>query len=176
MYKMQNPYDKWSQPGWKIEQKYGNKVLIGNWVEEKLQFARECKTANSSNRLDYIPHMLHRPDVVMRRKALRRSETLNRFQKSWHRSSLGLSIRAFPQGSYFLIMMSRPPTTWCPCMMSLTGVRPPPLCPHCAPGTMTNWPGSQRGQTTQSKAPLLSLAWLSVGALVWNNSGQLCLH
>ncbi|XP_056324489.1 cilia- and flagella-associated protein 107 isoform X2 [Danio aesculapii] len=37
MYKMQNPYDKWSQPGWKIEQKYGNKVLIGNWVEEKLQ-------------------------------------------------------------------------------------------------------------------------------------------
>ncbi|XP_051767671.1 cilia- and flagella-associated protein 107 [Ctenopharyngodon idella] len=74
MHKMENSRDKWSQPGWRIEQKYGNKVLIGNWVEEKLQFARECKTANSSNRLDYTPHMLHRPDVVMRRKALHRSE------------------------------------------------------------------------------------------------------
>jgi len=37
MHKMENSRDKWSQPGWRIEQKYGNKVLIGNWVEEKLQ-------------------------------------------------------------------------------------------------------------------------------------------
>ncbi|XP_056107363.1 cilia- and flagella-associated protein 107 [Rhinichthys klamathensis goyatoka] len=74
MQKMENSHDKWSQPGWRIEQKYSNKVLIGNWVEEKLQFARECKTANSTNRLDYTPHMLHRPDVAMRRKALHRSE------------------------------------------------------------------------------------------------------
>lgn len=29
--------DKWSQPGWRIEQKYANKVLIGNWAEERLQ-------------------------------------------------------------------------------------------------------------------------------------------
>ncbi|XP_051957813.1 cilia- and flagella-associated protein 107 [Xyrauchen texanus] len=71
---MEKPHDKWSQPGWRIEQKYGTKVLIGNWVEEKLQFTRECKTANSTNRLDYTPHMLHRPDAVVRRKALRRSE------------------------------------------------------------------------------------------------------
>lgn len=34
---MEKPFDKWSQPGWRIEQKYGNKVLIGNWVEQKLQ-------------------------------------------------------------------------------------------------------------------------------------------
>lgn len=37
MQKMENSHDKWSQPGWRIEQKYSNKVLIGNWVEEKLQ-------------------------------------------------------------------------------------------------------------------------------------------
>uniref|UniRef100_A0A8C7RMF6 Si:ch211-226m7.4 n=1 Tax=Oncorhynchus mykiss TaxID=8022 RepID=A0A8C7RMF6_ONCMY len=30
-------YDKWTQPGWRIEQKYANNVLIGNWVEEKFQ-------------------------------------------------------------------------------------------------------------------------------------------
>uniref|UniRef100_A0A8C5D845 Uncharacterized protein n=1 Tax=Gouania willdenowi TaxID=441366 RepID=A0A8C5D845_GOUWI len=29
--------DKWAQSGWKIEQKYGNKVLLGNWAEDRLQ-------------------------------------------------------------------------------------------------------------------------------------------
>lgn len=29
--------DKWNQPGWRIEQRYANKVLIGNWAEERLQ-------------------------------------------------------------------------------------------------------------------------------------------
>ncbi|MGH0120153.1 UNVERIFIED_CONTAM: hypothetical protein FKN15_065314 [Acipenser sinensis] len=28
---------KWSMPGWRTEEKYSNKVLIGNWVEERLQ-------------------------------------------------------------------------------------------------------------------------------------------
>lgn len=37
MQKMENSHDKWSQPGWRVEQKYSNKVLIGNWAEEKLQ-------------------------------------------------------------------------------------------------------------------------------------------
>ncbi|KAK3536549.1 hypothetical protein QTP86_013739 [Hemibagrus guttatus] len=67
-------YDKWKQPGWRIEQKYSSKVLVGNWAEERLQFSREGKTANSSNRLDFRPHPDHRPDVIIRRTALRRSE------------------------------------------------------------------------------------------------------
>lgn len=29
--------DKWAQPGWRIEQKYANKVLLGNWAEDRLQ-------------------------------------------------------------------------------------------------------------------------------------------
>uniref|UniRef100_A0A3B4A0D1 Uncharacterized protein n=1 Tax=Periophthalmus magnuspinnatus TaxID=409849 RepID=A0A3B4A0D1_9GOBI len=29
--------DKWSQPGWRIEKKYTNKVLLGNWAEERQQ-------------------------------------------------------------------------------------------------------------------------------------------
>uniref|UniRef100_A0A8P4GKE8 Si:ch211-226m7.4 n=1 Tax=Dicentrarchus labrax TaxID=13489 RepID=A0A8P4GKE8_DICLA len=29
--------DKWTQTGWRIEQKYANKVLLGNWAEERLQ-------------------------------------------------------------------------------------------------------------------------------------------
>lgn len=29
--------DKWNQPGWRIEHRYGNKVLIGNWAEERRQ-------------------------------------------------------------------------------------------------------------------------------------------
>ncbi|KAM6980692.1 cilia- and flagella-associated protein 107 [Aplochiton taeniatus] len=69
-------YDKWSQPGWKIEQRFSNKVLIGNWVEQKLQFTRQCRTANSTNRRDYRPQPDHRPDVFMRRDARRRAEGL----------------------------------------------------------------------------------------------------
>lgn len=30
-------YDKWKQPGWRIEQKYSNKVLVGNWAEERVE-------------------------------------------------------------------------------------------------------------------------------------------
>uniref|UniRef100_A0A672J4J2 Si:ch211-226m7.4 n=1 Tax=Salarias fasciatus TaxID=181472 RepID=A0A672J4J2_SALFA len=29
--------DKWAQTGWRIEQKYANKVLLGNWAEQRLQ-------------------------------------------------------------------------------------------------------------------------------------------
>ncbi|KAM7422049.1 hypothetical protein PAMA_010233 [Pampus argenteus] len=68
--------DKWSQTGWKIEQKYANKVLLGNWAEERLQFTREPKTANSTNRIDYQPHWDFKPDDFERRCALLRAEGL----------------------------------------------------------------------------------------------------
>lgn len=38
------------------------------------QFTRECKTANSTNRADYQPQRDHRPDVILRREALRKAE------------------------------------------------------------------------------------------------------
>jgi len=28
---------KWNLPGWRIEQRYNNRVLIGNWNEERRQ-------------------------------------------------------------------------------------------------------------------------------------------
>ena len=37
MWRKEKSYDKWTQPGWRIEQKYANRVLIGNWVENRLQ-------------------------------------------------------------------------------------------------------------------------------------------
>ncbi|XP_072522367.1 cilia- and flagella-associated protein 107 [Salminus brasiliensis] len=77
-------YNKWTQPGWRIEPRYSNKVLIGNWAEEKLQFTRECKTANSTNRLDFRPQLGHRPDVIVRRHALRRAEGLPLRQLLFH--------------------------------------------------------------------------------------------
>ncbi|XP_053530039.1 cilia- and flagella-associated protein 107 isoform X4 [Ictalurus punctatus] len=67
---------KWKQLGWRIEQKYSDKVLVGNWAEERLQFSQECKTVNSSYRLDFRPQTDHRPDVIVRQTALRRSEGL----------------------------------------------------------------------------------------------------
>ncbi|XP_053171553.1 cilia- and flagella-associated protein 107 [Scomber japonicus] len=68
--------DKWAQTGWKIEQKYANKVLLGNWAEERLQFTREPKTSNSTNRVDYRPHWDFKPDDFERRSALLRAEGL----------------------------------------------------------------------------------------------------
>ncbi|XP_071777092.2 cilia- and flagella-associated protein 107 [Centroberyx gerrardi] len=68
--------DKWTQPGWRIEQKYSKKVLIGNWVEERLKFTREPKTASSTSRVDYRPHWDFKPDVSVRRSALQRAEGL----------------------------------------------------------------------------------------------------
>ncbi|KAM3620877.1 uncharacterized protein V6R79_003190 [Siganus canaliculatus] len=68
--------DKWAQTGWRIEQRYANKVLLGNWSEERLQFTREPETANSTNRVDYRPHWDFKPDVSGRRLALLRAEGL----------------------------------------------------------------------------------------------------
>lgn len=36
--------NKWAQTGWRPEQKYANKVLLGNWAEERLQvgFLSSC--------------------------------------------------------------------------------------------------------------------------------------
>ncbi|XP_035245413.1 uncharacterized protein C1orf158 homolog isoform X1 [Anguilla anguilla] len=68
--------DKWAKPGWRIEQKYGNKVLIGNWAEERLQFTRDCRVPTSTHCADYRPQWDHRPDIFLRREALRRAEGL----------------------------------------------------------------------------------------------------
>ncbi|KAK0135312.1 hypothetical protein N1851_028847 [Merluccius polli] len=68
--------DKWSQPGWRIEQKYTNKVLIGNWVEERLKFHREVQTASSTYCLDYQPQWESRPDGSVRRACQQRAEGL----------------------------------------------------------------------------------------------------
>ncbi|XP_054473748.1 cilia- and flagella-associated protein 107 [Anoplopoma fimbria] len=68
--------DKWAQPGWRREQKYSNKVLLGNWAEERLQFTREPQAANSTSRVDQRPHWDFEPDVSQRRSAMLRAEGL----------------------------------------------------------------------------------------------------
>ncbi|XP_071351306.1 cilia- and flagella-associated protein 107 [Trachinotus anak] len=86
--------DKWAQTGWRTEQKYANKVLLGNWAEDRLQFTREPKTANSTNRVDYRPHWDFRPDVSERGSALLRAEGL---------SSKQLFVHYGPPSSHYLV-------------------------------------------------------------------------
>ncbi|XP_053300780.1 LOW QUALITY PROTEIN: cilia- and flagella-associated protein 107 [Pleuronectes platessa] len=86
--------EKWAQTGWRIEQKYGNKVLVGNWAEERLQFTREPETAKSTNRADYRPHWDFRPDVSQRGCALLRAEGLPYKQLFGHRR---------PASSHYLV-------------------------------------------------------------------------
>ncbi|XP_042179642.1 uncharacterized protein C1orf158-like [Oncorhynchus tshawytscha] len=65
---------KWTQPGWRMAQRYANKVLIGNWVEEKLQYTRECKTATTAPTVQTTSH--RGPDVIVRQMALWKAEGL----------------------------------------------------------------------------------------------------
>ncbi|KAM9813879.1 cilia- and flagella-associated protein 107 [Neosynchiropus ocellatus] len=69
--------DKWSRPGWRIEPRYSSKVLLGNWMEERLTFAREATTADTTSRVDYHPHGDFRPDFSERSSALSRAEGLS---------------------------------------------------------------------------------------------------
>lgn len=55
MYSMNRTWtkdDKWTQPGWRIEQKYANKVLIGNWMEDRLQVG----TLSATYCLLFVPY------------------------------------------------------------------------------------------------------------------------
>ncbi|XP_053308315.1 cilia- and flagella-associated protein 107 [Spea bombifrons] len=46
---------KWFLPGWKIEAEYSNKVLIGNWAEERQEFKRgSYSTKASCYRTDFV--------------------------------------------------------------------------------------------------------------------------
>ncbi|KAM9299032.1 cilia- and flagella-associated protein 107 [Gastrophryne carolinensis] len=68
---------KWSLPGWRIEQRYANKVLIGNWVEEQKQFKRSHHpTSSSCYEIDFVRFLDSKPDRIQRRNHLKRMEGL----------------------------------------------------------------------------------------------------
>ncbi|XP_045162974.1 cilia- and flagella-associated protein 107-like isoform X2 [Mercenaria mercenaria] len=75
---------KWHMPGWRIEQKYSPGVLIGNWDEDRYMFQRGNQKHNSTHRVDFRNYGGHRPDVVVRRKALLRNDGLGPENLFWH--------------------------------------------------------------------------------------------
>ena len=67
--------DKFKLPGWKIEKKYNNQILLGNWSEERRQFKRgSLPFGNSTNRQDFRHHQGFLPDKKIRREASLRNE------------------------------------------------------------------------------------------------------
>ncbi|KAJ0023134.1 hypothetical protein NQD34_003033, partial [Periophthalmus magnuspinnatus] len=68
--------DKWSQPGWRIEKKYTNKVLLGNWAEERQQVSTAVSAPSSTSRADYTPHWNVKADSSERGSGLLRTEGL----------------------------------------------------------------------------------------------------
>jgi len=75
---------KWTMPGWRIEQRYANGVLIGNWNEERLQFQKGNLKHNSTYRIDYKDDGSSKPDVIIRRKALIRNDGLGKELLFYH--------------------------------------------------------------------------------------------
>ncbi|XP_053311321.1 cilia- and flagella-associated protein 107-like [Spea bombifrons] len=68
---------KWSLPGWKIEQKYSNKVLVGNWLEERKEFKRgSYSTKGSCYRIDYASFPVDNSSVMLRRSITKRMQGL----------------------------------------------------------------------------------------------------
>jgi len=71
---------KWQLPGWRIEQSYSRKCLIGNWEEDRRgKFVKGNEVATSSHRQDYKPYGTDvKPDTAVRRNALSKSEGLGK--------------------------------------------------------------------------------------------------
>jgi len=61
--------NKWSLPGWRIEQRFSQGVLIGNWGEERYTFKKGNQRHNSTHRVDFKNWNSTGPDVIIRRKA-----------------------------------------------------------------------------------------------------------
>ncbi|XP_064384876.1 cilia- and flagella-associated protein 107-like [Halichondria panicea] len=67
--------------GWRIEQKYSNGVLVGNWSEDRFgKFKRGQSFTNTTHRGDFqlYPSRDYVPDVSTRRQAQLRSDGLNK--------------------------------------------------------------------------------------------------
>ncbi|CAN2388152.1 protein C1orf158 homolog [Pristimantis euphronides] len=68
---------KLSVPGWRIEQRYSNKVMIGNWIEERKKFQRSnLPTPKSCYEKDFVRFSDSEPDRIQRRYFLKRMEGL----------------------------------------------------------------------------------------------------
>lgn len=66
---------KWEMPGWRIEQDYSKKTLIGNWCEERNTVEHNNVNVNSTNRTDFTDIVKNtEPRHMERRHALRRNE------------------------------------------------------------------------------------------------------
>ncbi|CAH2319799.1 Hypothetical predicted protein [Pelobates cultripes] len=65
-----------SEPGWRIEQKYSNKVLIGNWQEERRKFQRSSKSHNSCYGIDFVYFPGNPSGPILRRSIMKRMEGL----------------------------------------------------------------------------------------------------
>ncbi|XP_009964697.2 uncharacterized protein C1orf158 homolog [Tyto alba] len=62
---------------WKIEPKYSNKVLIGNWLEERKRFTKETgKLGSSIYKTDFICFPDHKPEHTLRRIMMEKLEGL----------------------------------------------------------------------------------------------------
>jgi len=83
--------DKMQVPGWRIEKRFNNKVLIGNWSEERRKFQKLSNPfGNSTHRNDFnkYSHGSYLPDMKIRREAEMLNEGLpKKFVFSHHGDS-----------------------------------------------------------------------------------------
>ncbi|XP_006812009.1 cilia- and flagella-associated protein 107-like isoform X2 [Saccoglossus kowalevskii] len=69
---------KWYMPGWRIEQRYKQGVLIGNWSEERYSFLKSDHRNSSTHREDFKKYENFKPDVMVRRAAMMKNEGMGK--------------------------------------------------------------------------------------------------
>ncbi|XP_069775077.1 cilia- and flagella-associated protein 107 isoform X2 [Narcine bancroftii] len=50
-------------PSWRIQPRYRNKVLVGNWAEDRLKFIKDMCFGDTTYRADYKPNPFISPDI-----------------------------------------------------------------------------------------------------------------
>ncbi|XP_030077960.1 cilia- and flagella-associated protein 107 [Microcaecilia unicolor] len=65
-------------PCWRVEKRYSNRVLIGNWLEERKKFKRNLyPTSKSCQGIDFVvPFSDGRPDLILGRAFKKKNEGL----------------------------------------------------------------------------------------------------
>jgi len=80
----QSDPNKWNLPGWRIEQRYQNGTLVGNWKEDRLNFTRKTHKHSSTHRLDFPSYDGRKPDTWNRRRNTINMEGLSETQLTRH--------------------------------------------------------------------------------------------
>nr|XP_033778505.1 uncharacterized protein C1orf158 homolog [Geotrypetes seraphini] len=72
-----NSAKSYIDPCWRVEKRYSNRVLVGNWLEERKKFKRSLfPTSRSCQKIDFVPYAESKPNLIIGRAFKKKNEGL----------------------------------------------------------------------------------------------------